>query len=310
MEQINEALQRADFETSWEPDLDLVSRIFNITTYESFFSTNGFNRIEDQDVFKALISPDVIYWVWNKYKSKRYELLHRFIQFYNYKKYINGYYTNVLPSQCREAIESIATRCFDSLSEESDSKLLHELRIKLSALSINRSIDYAKHLMLANLSSNQSMITLWTDVGMAGSKDPSFFSMIWSKIDRSPGYVDKRDLVIQSASRCDYFPESIINELATSGHTKNKVTLLTEIVRRIEIRERMIKSSTYVDNSKENVMAQILSLKLILGRFAGVNDYLVQLKIIPHLRMEDLVFAAPIASKLGINRLVESRMKK
>ena len=46
----------------------------------------------------------------------------------------------------------------------------------------------------------------------------------------------------------------------------------------------------------------------VLAKFVGCEDFYIQQIMIPYLRREDLIFAAPVASKLGLQRLLDQYM--
>ena len=255
---------------------------------------------------------DVLLWFWDSFPAERERYLSRLIYLYTYTKYSwksNSHQTIVGQSQ-RELIARICTDSFDALPGDSDNLEIQTLRVSLCSLPINRSIDYAAKLMEANLSANSSMTEFWRRVGMERSKDPAFYSMAWSKIERCVGYTDRRSFVIDCASKCPDFPESIINDLINSGHHKNRSCLIGVFTSRINNQNDLINTYKYQhdEDLKKTALEEIRYCQSVLARFAGCEDVYIQQKIIPYLRREDLIFAAPTASKLGLQKLLDRCM--
>lgn len=309
MKEMDHILSAITFDKGWTPDAKLMSDVFSIISEQYLISSPIQYQYEESGLFKMLIDPKMIYWAWNTFPNQRHSFLLKLISHYSRRQYVNGNYISTLQAESKQAIIDISTVCFDATPDDSNEIPLQELRIKIiSALSIDRHIDFAGKFMFANLSKDRNLSDFWFRNGIEHSRDPNFYSMAWSKIDRSPGYVDKRDAVIHAATKCDFYPESIIGDLVSSGHAKNKLSLITKIANKVITIERKIGLYVVDSELKQNLKEAVLRHKMTLGRFVGCDDYNIQRQIIPHLTREDLIFAAPIASGLGLNSLIEKYM--
>lgn len=305
-------LSNINYSTTWVPDQELMYKVFSSIAHSSLSSPERPYREEEGSTFPLLMNNDVLLWFWDSFPAERERYLSRLIYLYTYTKYSwksNSHQTIVGQSQ-RELIARICTDSFDALPGDSDNLEIQTLRVSLCSLPINRSIDYAARLMEANLSANSSMAEFWRREGMERSKDPAFYSMAWSKIERSVGYTDRRSSVIDSASKCPDFPESIINDLINSGHHKNRSCLIGVFTSRINNQNDLINTYKYQhdEDLKKTALEEIRYCQSVLARFAGCEDVYIQQKIIPYLRREDLIFAAPTASKLGLQKLLDRYM--
>lgn len=305
-------LSNINYSTTWVPDQELMYKVFSSISHSSLSSPERLYREEEGSTFPLLMNNDVLLWFWDSFPAERERYLSRLIYLYTYTKYSwksNSHQAVVGQSQ-RELIARICTDSFDALPGDSDRIEIQTLRVSLCSLPINRSIDYAAKLMEANLSADRSMAEFWHRVGMERSKDPAFYSMAWSKIERSVGYTDRRSIVIDSAAKCPDFPESIINDLINSGHSKNRSSLINVFISRICNLNHKIDTQEYRNNEdlKKTALEDVRYCQSVLARFAGCEDAYIQQKLIPYLRREDLIFAAPTASRLGLQKLIDRYM--
>jgi hypothetical protein len=305
-------LSKINYSTTWVPDQDLMYGVFSSVAHSSLSSPERTYREEDSSTFPLMMNNDVLLWFWDSFPAERERYLSRLIYLYTYTKWNrqSGSHQPILGQSQRELIARICTDSFDALPGDSDSLDIQSLRVRLCSLPINRSIDYAAKLMGANLSANKTMAEFWCRVGMERSKDPSFYSMAWSKIERCPGYTDRRSSVIDAASKCPDFPESIINDLINSGHQKNRSSLINVFTSRINHQNDLILTYKYQhdENLKKTALEEIRYCQSVLAKFAGCEDVYIQQRLIPYLRREDLIFAAPTASKLGLQNILDRYM--
>jgi hypothetical protein len=305
-------LSKINYSTTWVPDQELMYKVFSSVAHGGLSSPERLYREEEGSTFPLLMNNDVLLWFWDSFPAEREKYLSRLIYLYTYTKYSwqSRSHQGVVGQSQRELITRICTDSFDALPGDSDNLETQTLRVSLCSLPINRSIDYAAKLMEANLSANKTMAEFWYRVGMERSKDPSFYSMAWAKIERSVGYTDRRSSVIDCASKCPDFPESIISDLINSGHHKNRSSLISVFISRLDNLNNKVDTLEYRNNEelKNTALEDIRYCQSVLARFAGCEDVYIQQKLIPHLRREDLIFAAPTASRLGLQKLLDRYM--
>lgn len=312
---VSECFSTVNYPTSWAPDQELLLKIF-FCTARYCFGVNGAHiyREEDSEAFPFLMNEDVILWVWGSFPDKREALLSKLNSISNFNKYNRntGKYDFVATEAQRNLIKKISTDCYDSLPESSESITVLQRKIALLPIVSDRKIDFAAKMMESNLTGDRNLSDFWHRAGMENSSDPAFFTMAWSKIVRSQGYTDRRSSVIQAASRCEVFPESIISELIDSGHNKNRATLISVFIERIkksnDMLARLARFSSEESPQKAVEENKIRYCQSVLAKFAGCEDFYIQQTLIPYLRREDLIFAAPVAAKLGLQRLLDRYM--
>lgn len=310
---ISEILSTINYGTSWTPDQDLMTKIF-ISAARNTFSCDdrSYYRNEDSPTFNLFMDEKIIYWFWDTFPAEREKYLVKLMQFFNYEKY--DYTTRkskpVMSPDEKVAITKIFTDCFDTIPDGSDTTLGQDLRISLSSMPINRSIDYAAKMMQANLSGDKTLVYYWSRMGMDRSRDPAFFSMAWAKIERSQGYTDRRTNVIRAAAQCSDFPEEIITDLIGAGHNKNRSALISVFTERIAEanRRKDLYANRNIQSVQEDCANKIRYCQSVLAKFVGCDDYGIMQQLIPYLRREDLIFAAPTAAKLGLQKLLDRHM--
>jgi len=312
---VSDFFATVNYPSSWFPDQELLIKVFSYTAKSSFGMGGSHSyREEDSEIFPLLMNEDVILWLWNSFPNKREVMLSKLIAISSYTKYnrVTGGYDVAASEAQRILIRKISTDCYDSLPESSDSIDINQSKIMLLSFVHDRKIDFAAKMMEANLTGNKSLSDFWYGAGMDKSTDPSFFTMAWSKIVRCQGYTDRRSSLIQSASRCEVFPESIISELIDSGHNKNRATLINVFIEKIaKSNKELTKLARLSSQETPQKVIQEDNIKYyqsVLAKFAGCEDYYIQQTMIPHLRREDLIFAAPVAAKLGLQRLLDRYM--
>ncbi len=299
---INDYFQNIQFENSWFPSQNFLESIFS-TAATQICGSDGYYREENTPLYPLLLSENLFFWVWNSSPNKRHDILKKIISLYNTKR---SYYNSkdLLSSEQRADVINIATACFDALPEDSELRVVQDLRVSLSQLPIDRKIDYTKKYMESSLSSNGTLSSYWRGVGLDNSKDPVFYATVWAKQERCQGYTDVRSMIIEAASKCEDFPEQIISDLVSGGHIKNKLSLIRVFIGKIDA----IKS--FEARNKISVPSpKIDQYRSVLARFSSIEDYSVQKAILPYLSKESLVFAAPIASKLGLGGLLDRVMR-
>ena len=310
---VSEILSTINYGTSWLPDQELMTKVFISVTRNTFgVEPKSFYRVEDYPIFHLFMNENVIYWFWDTFPAEREKFLPKLITYFNYERY--DYSTNrnisaIVPPH-REAIIKIFTDCFDAIPDNSESVEDQGLRISLSSLPINRSIDYAAKMMEANISGNKALAEYWKRMGLERSTDPAVYSMAWSKIERSQGYTDRRSNIIRAASRCLDYPETIISDLINAGHNKNRSALISIFTERISEAKRgkNLHANKNIPSVQEDYDNKIRYCQSVLAKFVGCEDLGIMQQLIPFLRSEDLIFAAPTAASLGLQRLLDRYM--
>ena len=308
---ISSILSSINYGTSWTPDQDLTLEIFTSVARSTLLGRGSSYLDSNSPIYSLMMKEKIIYWIWDTMPAEREVFLSRLMrdfgsQIYDYQSRKSA--PLMLPPE-KEASIKIFTDCFDAIPDDVESQTFQELRVHLSCMPINRSIDYAAKIMEANLSGNKTMVDFWVRVGVDYSKDPAVFSMAWSKIERSQGYTDRRSHLIRVAAKCQDYPETIIRDLIDAGHNKNRSALISVFTERISnAKKRMYAYCKDSNSLKEECEEEIRYCQSVLAKFVGCEDYGIMQQLIPNLRREDLIFAAPTAAKLGLQRLLDKHM--
>ena len=312
---VSEFFSAVNYPSSWIPDQELLLKIFSCTAKSCFGLSGGYvYREEDSEVFPHLMNEDVILWIWNSFPDRRQDLLTKLTTVSSYTKYNRNTreYDSAATEAQRNLIKKISTDCYDSLPESSESILINQAKVSLLSFVSDRKIDFAAKMMETGLMGNKPLLDFWHKTGMEKSSDPAFFTMAWSKIVRGKGYTDHRSLVINAAARCDFFPESIISDLIDSGHNKNRMSVIHVFIEKIKKSKRILEdlSRFGAKDNPQKILEEdnIKYCQSVLAKFVGCEDFYIQQIMIPYLRREDLIFAAPVASKLGLQRLLDQYM--
>jgi len=301
MSQLKDILSTVSVDSDWQPDHQTLMDLFKASAKSIFCDNNSYyTRGERGNEFAILMNPNALAWTWNNFYDNRGSIFELYCRYYTWSDYYSPKFKNGIGAENKEFIKGILTDVWNKLPDDSDSVEIKQAKVNISTLldDPNFEIDYTKRLTQAYIENNKENVRFWTDSGLARSKDSDFYSMVWSRIERSKGYTDKRDHIISSAEKCSVFPEDIISELVSSGHAKNKQSVVRIFTRRIEETKRL-------SLPDEMITERIAYPQSVIGKFASCEDYGVQQMILPHLKRQDLMFAAPVASKLGLNRLVE-----
>jgi hypothetical protein len=308
-EEIDAFLSKVNVEVDWQPTPELMMEIFS-TVADSVLSEDRYHRYDSGPYTNKIINPNVILWHWQNSKVSRYKTIKRLANWYNHTDWHNGYRAGIGEDNI-SAIRSILASSWNELPEDSTSVAVQELRILISLVLKDPSmeINFAQKLMESNLAGNRDLSTFWTREGMERSKDPAFFSMAWSRVERQKGYTDARDSVIRAASKCRIFPESIIDDLTSGGHNKNRLSLVGIMVNKIEdARHTLSRTNGLTEELRLANTQYVEYCQSILAKFVSCDDYSIQQRLIPFLKREDLIFAAPTAAKLGLGNLVDRYM--
>jgi hypothetical protein len=159
----------------------------------------------------------------------------------------------------------------------------------------------------ASLSGNTSLFSLWRNGGIESSTDPAFYSLLWAKVERGRGYTDVKSEIISASGRCKYLPDSIINDLTSGGHNKNRAALIRVLISKID------QTRNNIERNKNSVLVPdwneyISYCQKTMAKFSSCEDYDVLRSMIPYLKKEDLVFVAPAAAAVGLQQLVDRFM--
>jgi len=301
-------LSRVNVETDWQPTPEVMLEIFSLIS-NSVLSEERYFRFDQSAYASKIVNSNVIFWHWQNSKMSRYKTITRLISWYQYTDWQNGSRVGIGEDNLA-AIRSILTASWNELPDDSDSVNVHGLRILISSVLKDPSmqIDFTQKLMEANLAGNTELARFWTREGLETSKDPAFFSMAWSRVERQKGYTDARDAIIRAAAKCQIFPEAIIEELTSGGHNKNRASLINIMINKIEESRNILTRHIITEEKKAEHNSQIEYCQSILAKFVSCEDYNIQHRLIPFLKREDLIFAAPVASKLGLGNLVDRYM--
>jgi hypothetical protein len=304
--EVNNYFSEITFESDWQPSQSELMTIFKSVAKNHLAPVGSYiYREEERGTFNIVVNQNAIKWYWNNFPEDRYSALVKLLNLYHYNRYDSLIFKNVsLPNEEKEIIIRIAEACWDAIPDQTTSTDLLIAKISMLSIPINRSINFATKLMEAYISGNTSLADFWKRNGMERSKDPAFYSMIWSKVGRKVGYTDERNSIINAAEKCESFPEQIINDLVSAGHVKNKYSVCSILAKKIyRIKETCDRIKKPYDQEPELAKTQIL-----ISRFANSDDYSILNEIIPVLRKQDLVFAAPAAAKHGLGRQLDRYM--
>lgn len=305
--EVNKYFSEITFESDWRPSESEMIQVFKAVVKNHLAPSNGYiYREEERGTFDIAVTKDTMRWFWNNFPEDRYLALNKFISLYNYSRYDSFQFKNIhLPEEQKKEILNIVETCWDAIPEDTQSIDVLNMKISMLSIPVNRKISFTSKLMEANLSGNPSIADFWKRHGLDKSKDPSFYSMVWSKVGRKVGYTDERNGIINAASKCDSFPESIINDLASAGHVKNKYALCAILANNIyKIREK----HAYNKSTSAEVDPELVKNQILIAKFASSDDYSILNLIIPVLRKQDLVFAAPAAARHGLQRQLDKYM--
>lgn len=308
-ETVQQVLSEVEFPSSWEPSHEILMSIFSFVT-DAALSKDRYLRIENVSNFDTILSPEVVLWFWKNFPNRRHETVNRLIEWHQYTGWFNS--TRGIRKDTKEVIKQITTTVFHKIPEDTTDLDLLGLKTRVweifSDSDPTLQIDFATKLMEASLAGEKNLYRFWYERGMSSCRDSNFYSLAWSKIERQRGYTDIRDSIISAASKCGDMPSVIIDDLVSGGHAKNKGNLVRVIIEKIDQANSKKERLKFDESLVQALNLQINEHKSILARFASCEDYYVQQKIIPYLRKEDLIFAAPIAAKLGLGNFLDRFM--
>jgi hypothetical protein len=277
--------------------------VFNATAKGMLAESERWYRREDSSSFPLIASPNVLTWFWNISENKE-AYLGRLFDIYSYRSY-GGPFTNGMNQTVKDEIRSLVFKAWEALPDDSESQTIQGFRIRISQIFPEKKIDFTEKLLRASISADKASFDFWSRNGREVSTDPTFYSMIWSKIERSKGYTDQRSSVIQAAGKCKTFPEQIINDLTAGGHNKNKGDVINVAIEHIS----KIKNRIGRDNNLKSLLAADISYwQSVLAKLVSCDDHYLIQKMIPNMRREDLIFLAPAAAAVGLAPLLEKYM--
>lgn len=302
-QELNDLLNKIKIESDWQPSQELMMEVFNATAKGMLAENERWYRREESASFPLIASPNVLTWFWGIAVDKQ-AYLGRLFDIYAYRSY-GGPFPNGMSQSVKDEIRSIVFKAWDALPEDSTSEVVQSLRIRISQIFPEKVINFTEKLFQASISADKQSFDFWSRNGSEVSTDPAFYSMIWSKIERSKGYTDQRGYVIECAKKCKIFPEQIINDLTSGGHNKNKASVVNVAVGHIgDLRKRIAR-----DKNLESLLATEMEYwQSVLARFVACDDYYIIQKMIPNMRREDLIFLAPAAASAGLGPLIEKYM--
>lgn len=302
-QELNSLLNTIKIETDWQPTQELMIAVFNTTAKGMLSENERWYRREESSSFPLIASPNVLTWFWNISENKE-AYLGRLFEIYGYRSY-GGPFPNGMNQAVKDEIQGIVFKAWDVLPDESESQMVQAFRIRISQIFPDKKINFTEKLLRASISADKTSFDFWSRSGREVSTDPAFYSMIWSKIERSKGYTDKRSSVIQSAGKCNTFPEEIINDLTSAGHNKNKGDVISVAIDHIS----KIKKSINRDSNLKPLLATDMSYwQSVLAKFISCDDHYLIQRMIPNMRKEDLIFIAPAAAAVGLAPLLEKYM--
>ena len=303
-DELQSIMKNISFETDWFPSQETLMAVFFSSASDSVF-TSRYYRSEETSSFKQILCPELFPWFWNQSPDK-VTVFTRLLELYNYTSYNSGY-RNGLGEQNKEAIKKIVDTVWDSLPEDSNSVAIQSFRVAIVRAFSDKSINWTDKILEASLSKDDSLFRLWKGNGMEVSSDPAFYSFLWSKVERGRGYTDVKSEIIHAASKCRFLPETIINDLVSGGHNKNRSALIRVLTNKIDDARQNIernKNSPAVSIWNEN----IAYCQATMAKFSSCEDYDVLRAMIPYLKREDLVFVAPAAAKVGLQQVIDRYM--
>ena len=302
-QEINNLLNKIEVNIDWQPSHELMVAVFNAAVKGMLAENERWYRREESATFPMILSPNVLTWFWSLANDKQV-YLGRLFDLYAYRSY-GGPFEKGIPQSVKEEIQSIIFKAWDVLPEDSTSEDIQSLRIRISQTFPEKEINFTEKLLQASISGDKQLFEFWSRNGREVSTDPDFYSMIWSKIERSKGYTDQRGYVIEAAKKCKTFPEQIINDLTSGGHNKNKASVVNVAVGHIgDLRKRIARNK-----SLESALSPEMEYwQSVLARFVSCDDYYVIQRMIPAMRRQDLIFLAPAAAAAGLGSLIEKYM--
>lgn len=292
------------FPTDWVPSQETLMAVFFASASDTIFSSRYY-RSEESSSFKKILCPEIFPWFWNQATDK-VSVFNRLLELYNYRHYAGNYQAGIGEDN-KQSIKMIVDAVWEVLPEDSQSLSVQSLRVNIARIFPDKKIDWTAKILEASLSNNTSLFRLWRETGMETSSDPAFYSFLWSKVERGRGYTDVKSGIISASKRCKYLPESIINDLTTSGHNKNRSTLISVLINKID------ETRNTIERNKNSVLIPewneyISYCQKTMTKFSSCEDYDVLRAMIPYLKREDLVFVAPAAAKVGLQQLIDRFM--
>jgi hypothetical protein len=303
-DELQSLVKNVSFETDWVPSQEILMAVFFSAASDSVFNSRYY-RSEETSSFKKILCPEIFPWFWNQ-SSDKIAVFTRLLELYNHQNYNSGY-RNGIGEQNKQAIKNIVDAVWDVLPEDSTSTAIQSFRVAIARAFSDKVINWTDKLLEASLSSDKPLFDLWKKNGMEVSSDPAFYSFLWSKVERGRGYTDAKNEIIHSSSRCRFLPEAIINDLTSSGHNKNRSSVIRVLTHKIDEARQNIernKDSPAVSIWNEN----IAYCQATMAKFSSCEDYDVLRAMIPYLKREDLVFVAPAAAKVGLQQTLDRYM--
>jgi hypothetical protein len=303
-DELQSLVKDLSFETDWVPSQEILMAVFFSAASDSVFNSRYY-RSEETSSFKKILCPEIFPWFWNQSPDK-IAVFTRLLELYNHQGYNSGY-RNGIGEQNKQAIKNIVDAVWDILPEDSTSSAIQSFRVAIARAFSDKIINWTDKLLEASLSNDRPLFDLWKKNGMEISSDPSFYSFLWSKVERGRGYTDVKSEVIHAAAKCRFLPEAIINDLISGGHNKNRSALIRVLTNKIDDARQNIernKDSPAVSIWNEN----IAYCQTTMAKFSSCEDYDVLRAMIPYLKREDLVFVAPAAAKIGLQQFIDRYM--
>lgn len=303
-EELQSIMKDISFQTDWTPSYETLMAVFFSAASDTIFSSRYY-RSEESSSFKKILCPEIFPWFWNQ-ASDKVAVFNRILEIYNYRHYV-GNYQNGIGDANKQAIKMIADAVWEALPEDSQSVSVQSLRINISKIFSDKKINWTDKLLESSLSGDTSLSSLWKREGMEQTTDPDFYSLLWSKVERGRGYTDVKSNIISAAGKCKYLPESIVSDLTSSGHNKNRSVLIRVLINKID------ETRNKIERNKDSILIPewneyISYCQKTMAKFSSCEDYDVLRNMIPYLKREDLVFVAPAAAKVGLNQHLDRYM--
>jgi len=292
------------FQSDWTPSHETLMAVFFSAASDSIFSSRYY-RSEETSCFNKVLCPEIFPWFWNQ-ASDKVSVFNRILEIYCYRRY-SGDYQSGIGEANKLAIKRIADAVWDALPEDSQSASIQSLRVSISRVLSDKQINWTDKLLESSLSGDSSLFSLWRREGMERSTDPAFYSLLWAKVERGRGYTDVKSEIIQASGKCKHLPETIINDLISGGHNKNRSALVRVLISKIDETRRLIERVPNSDLMPE-WNEYISYCQKTMAKFSSCEDYDILRNMIPYLKREDLVFVAPAAATLGLQQHLDRYM--
>lgn len=238
---------------------------------------------------EKLINDNSFNYLWSDYESLRKQLLSLAESSAMNDNERNNY--GISREFSLSFIEELYNKTPIDMDEENNS-----LRAKLAYI-VDGDFDYLAQICEYSIDpSHDSLYLLWRKMGMAHSKDGSFYDYLFSKVKREVGSTDTKVSIVEAAFSRGALSDVIIRKVAKSSPKKLKRTVVSLLSESLQGERRSLDREA----NQEKIAARQKIVDKIEARvmlFVSCDDNEIVSNLIDSLSEDNLPWLMPSASK-------------